>query len=106
ALAPFKSPPGWVATLSPTGWWELARRRSDSMRLLGKTCGAILGQGLIIGLTCALSGCDSGAAKTEYKPIESNILQKLGSSKPGQSEAAQAKIPARVKEKEKAKAKQ
>jgi hypothetical protein len=71
------------------------------MRLLGKTCGAILGHGLLIGLACALSGCDSGAAKTEYKPIESNILKKLGSAKPAQSEAAQAKIPARLKEKPK-----
>ena len=70
------------------------------MRLLGKTCGAILGHGLFIGLV-ALSGCDSGAAKTEYKPIESNILKKLGSAKPAQSEAAQAKIPARLKEKPK-----
>ncbi len=69
------------------------------MRFYGKTCVATLGLGLFIGLASALSGCDSGGAKAEYKPIESNILKKLGSSNPGQSEAAQAKLPARVKKK-------
>jgi hypothetical protein len=70
------------------------------MRLLGKARGAILGQCLFIGLAWALSGCDSGGTKTETKPIESNILKKLGSAKPAQSEAAQAKVPARIKEKQ------
>jgi hypothetical protein len=70
------------------------------MRILGKTCGAILGPGLIVGIACALSGCDSTGGKAEYKPIESNILKKLGSANPAQSEAAQAKVPARLKKKQ------
>jgi hypothetical protein len=70
------------------------------MRSCAKTCGLILGSSLFIGLACALSGCDSSAGKTEYKPIESNILKKLGSAKPAQSEAAQAKVPARLKAKQ------
>jgi hypothetical protein len=70
------------------------------MRLFGKTCRAILGLGLLIGLAWALPGCDTGGAKAEYKPIESNIIKKLGSANPGQSEAARAKLPARVKKKQ------
>jgi hypothetical protein len=70
------------------------------MRILGKTCDAILGLGLVVGLACALSGCDSTGGKTEYKPIESNILKKLGSANPGQSEAVQAKLPAQLKKKQ------
>ena len=50
--------------------------------------------GLFVGLTCALSGCDSGAGETtEYKPIESNILKKLGSAGQAQSDAAQDEAP-------------
>ena len=70
------------------------------MQLFGKTCRAILGLGLLIGLACALPGCDKGGAKAEYKPIQSNIIKKLGSANPGQSEAARAKLPARVKKKQ------
>ena len=69
------------------------------MRLFRKTCGATLVLGLILGLACAMSGCDAGAVKAEYKPIETNILKKLGGANPGQSVAAQAKLPARVKNK-------
>ncbi len=67
------------------------------MRLFRKTCGATIGLGLVFGLACAISGCDAGGAKTEYKPIDSPILKKLASANQGQSEAAQAKLPARVK---------
>ena len=69
------------------------------MRFFGRTQCAILGVGVLVGLACGLSGCDSSGAKTEYKPIESDILKKLGGAKPAQSEAAQAKVPARLKEK-------
>jgi hypothetical protein len=70
------------------------------MRMFGKTCGATLSLGLVFGLACAMSGCgDAGAQKTEYKPIESNILKKLGSANPGQSDEVKAKIPAGVKKK-------
>ena len=57
----------------------------------GKTCGAILALGLVFGLACVLSGCDGADESTEYKPIESNILKKLGSASQAQSEAAKAK---------------
>ena len=67
------------------------------MQSFRKPCRAILGLGLSIGLACALPGCDTGGAKAEYKPIQSNIIKKLGSANPGQSEAARAKLPARVK---------
>jgi hypothetical protein len=69
------------------------------MRFFGKTCGATLCLGLVFGLAWTLSGCGSGNAKTEYKPVQSNILKKLGNVNPGQSEAVQAKLSARVKKK-------
>jgi hypothetical protein len=50
--------------------------------------------GLVFGLACAMSGCDaSGSQKAEYKPIESNILKKLGAASQSQSEAAKAEHP-------------
>jgi hypothetical protein len=55
--------------------------------------------GLVLGLVCGLTGCDAGGGKTEYKPIESNILKKLGSASQAQSDAAKGKLPARVKPK-------
>jgi hypothetical protein len=73
-------------------WWSVC------MRFFGQRSAVLLGTGLIFGLTCALPGCDSSGAKTEYKPIESNILKKLGGASQAQSEAAKAEHPsARVK---------
>jgi len=67
------------------------------MRFFRKTCGAILAVGLVLGLACIMSGCDSaGSQSTQYKPIESNILKKLGSGSQGQGEKAKEKLPARV----------
>ena len=63
------------------------------MRVFGKRTAVLLGTGLVFGLTCALPGCDSGGSKTEYKPIESNILKKLGAASQSQSEAAKAEHP-------------
>jgi hypothetical protein len=74
-------------------------RRSESMKMFAKTCAATIGLGLVLGLACAISGCDAGGSKAEYKPIDSPILKKLGSANQGQSDAAQAKLPARVKKK-------
>jgi hypothetical protein len=63
------------------------------MRIFGKRSAVILGTGLVFGLICALPGCDSSGAKTEYKPIETNILKKLGAASQAQSEAAKAQHP-------------
>jgi hypothetical protein len=43
-----------------------------------KICTATLSLAVATVLACAMSGCDTGSAKTEYKPIEGNILKKLG----------------------------
>ena len=70
------------------------------MRSFGKSCGATLSLALFVGLVCATSGCsDAGGQKAEYKPIESNILKKLGSATPGPSDAVKAKLPPQVKNK-------
>jgi len=63
------------------------------MRFFGQKSAVLLGTGLLFGLTCALPGCDSSGAKTEYKPIESNILKKLGGASQAQSAAAKAEHP-------------
>ena len=68
------------------------------MQFFGKRAAVILGTGLAFGLMYALPGCDSSGAKTDYKPVESNILKKLGSSSQAQGDAARAKMPPRVKE--------
>ena len=67
------------------------------MRVFGKRTAVLLGTGLVFGLTCALPGCDSGGEKTEVKPIESNILKKLGGASQSQSEAARAEHQAGAK---------
>ena len=63
------------------------------MRIFGKRSAVILGTGFVFGLICALPGCGSSGAKTEYKPIESNILKKLGGASKEQSAAAKAEHP-------------
>ena len=59
------------------------------MRFFRKTCGVILAMGLVFGLLCFMSGCEGGGGdqKSEYKPVQSNILKKLGSA--GQRRAKQ-----------------
>jgi len=64
------------------------------MRLASKLCGATVSLGLAIGLMGFVSGCDaSGGQKTEYKPIETNILKKLGNAGQAQSQAAREAHP-------------
>jgi hypothetical protein len=64
------------------------------MRLVSKLCGATVSLGWAIGLMGFVSGCDtSGGQKAEYKPIETNILKKLGSASQAQSQAAQESHP-------------
>jgi hypothetical protein len=57
--------------------------------------------GLVTGLTVGLTGCDaSGGQKAESKPIQTDILKKLGAASQAQSEAAKAEHPsARTKKK-------
>src|SRR5262249_40982418 len=75
--------------------------RSELMRFVSKVCRSLISLGLVFGLAFVTSGCDaSGGQKTEYKPIESNILKKLGTSGPSQSQAErEAHLPARAKKK-------
>jgi hypothetical protein len=63
--------------------------------------GGVLSLTLIVGLMVVLSGCDaSGGQKAEYKPIETDILKKLGAASQAQSDAARAEHPsARTKKK-------
>jgi len=58
-----------------------------------------LASALIFGLTGAMSGCDSGTAKSEVKPIETGILKKLGQANQAQSDLAKQKLPASAKPK-------
>ena len=74
-------------------------RRGESMGSVGRLCGAALAVGLVFGLAGAISGCDSGGTKAEYKPIETNILKKLGSANPGPTDAVKAKLSPQVKNK-------
>jgi hypothetical protein len=68
------------------------------MRFVRKALGAMLAMSLVIGSACVLSGCDSGGSQsTQYKPIESNILKKLGTAGQEQSDAAKAEHPAKKK---------
>jgi hypothetical protein len=63
------------------------------MRVSGKRSAVILGTGLVFGLACALPGCGSSGAKTEYKPVESDVFKKLGAASQAQSAAAKAAHP-------------
>jgi len=70
------------------------------MRSFGRFRVLLLALGLAIGLAMTFTGCDSGAQSTQYKPIESNILKKLGAAGQAQGDAAKAAHPhARAKKK-------
>jgi hypothetical protein len=69
------------------------------MSLHARFCRRSIGLALVIGLACTLAGCDAGGGKTEYKPIESNILKKLGQANQSQSDLAKTKLPVRAKKK-------
>jgi len=61
------------------------------MRFVSRICGALVTLGLVVSSTSILSGCDAaGGQKTEFKPIQTDILKKLGSASQGQSDAAKA----------------
>jgi hypothetical protein len=61
------------------------------MRLVSRIIGAMVPLGLVTGLTLGLTGCDtSGSQTTQSKPIETDILKKLGAASQAQSQAAKA----------------
>jgi hypothetical protein len=60
------------------------------MRLVSKNCGATVSLGLAIGLMGLISGCDGGGQTTDSKPIETDILKKLGKASQAQSAGANA----------------
>ena len=64
------------------------------MRLVSRICRALVSLGLVAALTGGLTGCDAiGSQKAEYKPIQTDILKKLGAASQAQSEAAKAEHP-------------
>jgi hypothetical protein len=70
------------------------------MRLMSKICSGMVSLGLAIGLTGVLSGCDpSESQKNEYRPIQTDILKKLGSASQGQSDAVKSEHPSKAKKK-------
>ena len=70
------------------------------MRFFRETCGALLAMGLVCALSCVFSGCDAGGSQSNsVKPVDADILRKLGNATQSQQatakEDAQAKIQAR-----------
>jgi hypothetical protein len=54
--------------------------------------------GLLVASAASLPGCDSSENGTTTKPIESNILKKLGQASQEQSEVGLAKRPGKAKD--------
>ncbi len=72
------------------------------MRSLRKVQVTALSMSTAFALAILLSGCDApGSQATETKPIQSDILKKLGAASKEQGQTAQGKLPARVKKKAK-----
>ena len=69
------------------------------MRFVAKVCTTALSVGLVVAFTTLLSGCDSSDKSPTYKPIESNILKKLGQSNPAESNPVAAKKAAQAQKK-------
>jgi hypothetical protein len=62
-----------------------------SMKFVARIGGAALSVGLLLVWAALLSGCDVSNETTTTKPIESNILKKLGQSSPSQGQLESAK---------------
>jgi hypothetical protein len=69
------------------------------MRFVRKACGVILATSLIFGSASILSGCDSGSQSNQMKPIDSNILKKLGQANQSQTELAKTKAMEKMQKK-------
>jgi hypothetical protein len=61
------------------------------MKFVARIGGAALSVGLLVVWAVLLPGCDSSNETTTTKPIESNILKKLGQSNPSQGPSENAK---------------
>jgi hypothetical protein len=62
-----------------------------SMKFVARIGGAALSVGLLVAWAVLLPGCDTSNESTTTKPIESNILKKLGQSSPSQGQLEDAK---------------
>jgi hypothetical protein len=67
------------------------------MKLAVKSCFAAFSLGLAVVPLALLAGCDGPNAATATKPIESNILKKLGQANQAQSQASLEKGQAKAK---------
>jgi hypothetical protein len=56
----------------------------SALRLIGARTGLVL----LVGTAFVVSGCDGTSQSTETKPIQTDILKKLGKASQSQSEAA------------------
>jgi hypothetical protein len=61
------------------------------MKFVARIGGAALSVGLLVASAAAFTGCESSNEGTTTKPIESNILTKLGQSNPSQGPLEDAK---------------
>jgi hypothetical protein len=61
------------------------------MKFVARIGGAALSVGLLVSWAVLLPGCDSSTETITTKPIESNILKKLGQSSPSQGKLEDAK---------------
>jgi hypothetical protein len=67
------------------------------MKLVVKTCVAAFSIGLVVATLGFLAGCEGPGEATTTKPIESNILKKLGQANQSQSAVDQAKTRVKAK---------
>jgi hypothetical protein len=71
------------------------------MKFVARFGGAALSIGLLVAWAVLLPGCDSSNETTTTKPIESNILKKLGQSTPSQGKLEDAKDREKAKREKK-----
>jgi hypothetical protein len=71
------------------------------MKFVARIGGAALSVGLLVAWAVLLPGCDSSNETTTTKPIESNILKKLGQTSPSQGQLENAKDREKAKREKK-----
>jgi hypothetical protein len=60
------------------------------MRSASRLSGAVIGFVFFVGTAFVVSGCDGPSQSTETKPIQTDILKKLGKASQAQSDAARS----------------